>query len=262
MDPGQMAQQLKHELQTVTWAEGSGSVVFGTRNVIVYAGAASATRHPPGFPFALITIGDSTPDATDPSLITTTFEIAAAVNVAGDPFGELAVIGGARPTAGTSAGAGATEVAERVRSAIQSLTAFDGAPLVVSGTGIGAPAILDDVPHVVIHTFRVDVLCTSQPTYTAPQEFKVVGDIGSWRGEHCSRRFDFLQYRVGFKAGSTPPTSPADCDSIVATTTNVETGVDTLPGRVYAVFADYKRTPSATTVHRSSDPVVGSYITT
>ena len=257
-----MAQQLRKELQTVTWEEGSAAVVFGSRNVFVYAGAPSANRHPPGFPFALITIGDSTPDATDPALITTTFEIAAVVNVAGDPYGESAVIGGARPTAGTSAGAGATEVGERVRSAIQKLTAFDGAPLVVSGTGIGAPAVLEDAPHVVVHTFRVDVLCTSQPLYTSPQEFKVVGDIGSWRGEHCSNRFDFLQYRVGFKTGSTPPTSPADCDSIVATTTNIETAVSTSPGRVYAVFADYKRTPSSTTVHRSSEAIVGSYITT
>ena len=64
--PWQMAQQIKHELAQVAWPGGARDVVFGSRGVFVYAGAPpSDEEHPPGFPFALVTIGGGSPDDDD-----------------------------------------------------------------------------------------------------------------------------------------------------------------------------------------------------
>jgi len=263
MNPWQMAQQLKKELQTVTWPSGSGEVVFGPRSVFVYAGAPpSEDQHPPGFPFALITIGGGTPDPDDPGVIEQTFTIAIAQNVVGDPLGENAVIGGSRADFGKSAGAGIAEVSERVRSAVQAMTAHDGAAVVVTGSGVGAPATMGQGRHIALDEFTVTALCTSQPRYAAPQELHLVGQTWSWEGDWCTPRFDFVQFRLGYVEGSTPATSPGGLDGIIYTGSNTEYPAAAAPGRVYQVFADYNGHGSASlsVVAASSDAEVGSYV--
>ena len=66
MNSWQLAQQIRHELQLVSWEQGSADPVFGSRGVLVYAGALSEEQHPPGFPFALVTVGSGSPDPDDP----------------------------------------------------------------------------------------------------------------------------------------------------------------------------------------------------
>ena len=121
MNSWQLAQQIKHELGLVAWDSGSRDVVFGPRNVLVYAGALGEDQHPPGFPFALVTVGSGSPDPDDPDLIEQQFGIIAAVQVVGDPMGQGAIIGSSRADYGKSAGAGIAEVGERVRYAIERL---------------------------------------------------------------------------------------------------------------------------------------------
>ena len=88
MNSWQLAQQIRHELQLVSWEQGSADLVFGSRGVLVYAGALSEEQHPPGFPFALVTVGSGSPDPDDPDLIEQQFGIIAAVQVVGDPMGQ------------------------------------------------------------------------------------------------------------------------------------------------------------------------------
>ena len=260
MNPWQLAQQIKHELAQVTWPGGSGDVVFGPRGVFVYAGAPpTEEQHPPAFPFALVTINSGSPDPDDPDIIEQTFSIVTVVEVAGDPLGENAVIGGARADYGKSAGAGVAEVAERVRSAVQKLTAYDGAAVVVSGSGTGAPQTLGKGRHLALEEFQVAALCTSAPRYTAPQELKRSGDVWSWRGEWCAPRFDFVQFRLGYAPTSELVATPEELDTIIYTGSNFEWSSAKIAGRAYQIFADYNGHGGASAAV-SSEPVLGSYI--
>lgn len=260
MNPWQMAQQIKYELQNVVWPTGTGDEVFGARSVFVYAGAPpTEDEHPVGFPFALVTIDSGSPDEDDPDLILQTFSIATAVEVAGDPLGEAAVIGGARSDFGKSGGAGIAEVAERVRFAAQKLTAFDGAAVVVSGSGIGASNVLGRGRHIAFDEFSISALCTSQPRFLAPQELKVAGDTWSWRSGGISSRYDFLHYRLGYVAGDTPVASPVDLAGTIYTGTDTETAVAPVSGRTYQIFADYNG-HGDTSIANSSSADLGSFL--
>lgn len=260
MNPWQLAQQLKHELGQVAWTTGARDVVFGPRSVFVYAGATPTDeQHPPGFPFALVTIGAGTPDADDPDLIEQTFSIVSAVEVAGDPLGEHAVIGGSRSSYGKSAGAGIAEVAERVRFAVQKLTAYDGAAVVVSGAGTGAPSVLGRGRQLALDEFTVTALCTSAPRYTAPQELTLTGETWSWSGAWTSPRFDFVDYVLGYTTATEPVSDPSQLQAVIYTGTNLETPGGAAAGRIYQVFARYNGHGGPVAVE-FSPPELGSYV--
>lgn len=258
MNSWQMAQQIKHELASVTWPAGTQDLVFGSRGVMAFAGALNENQHPPGFPFALVTIGGGAPDADDPDIIDQQFAVVVAVQVAGDPMGEHAVIGSSRPFNGRSSGAGIVEVGERVRYATERLTAYDGGAIVVSGAGVGAPNTLGAGKQIAFEEFTIAALCTSRPRFTAPQQLKLAGDTWSWFGDHCSRRFDFQSFVLGYIDGSTPATSLADI-TVVYTGTDAETAVGGVAGRVYHLFAQYNG-HGGTAITDASTVEVGSYI--
>jgi hypothetical protein len=261
MNSWQLAQQIRHELQLVSWEQGSADLVFGSRGVLVYAGALSEEQHPPGFPFALVTIGSGTPDADDPDLIEQQFGIIAAVQVVGDPMGQGAVIGSSRADYGKSAGAGIAEVGERVRYAIEKLNTYVGASIIVSGSGVGAPASMGKGKHHAFEEYTVTALCTSRPDYQSPEQLQYVDGNIEWQGEWISRRFDFLRYTLGYTSDGVPVASSSDLDAIIyqGTESSFEYAADS--GFVYQVFADYNghggATPSA-----SSQALRGSYLLT
>lgn len=265
MNAWQLAQQLRHELATITWQYGSGHVVFGERSVLVVAGSPTEDQIPPGFPFALITVDGGDPDPDEPSLITQAFSVTAVAESAGDPMGEHGMIGSSRADLGKSVGAGILEVAERVRAATQKLTGFDGASIVVSGSAIGEPLVLGRGRHMVSQRFTLSALCTSQPFYASPQQFRRNGNTLRWRGDHCEARFDFLQYRVGWLLGSTPPTSPDQAGvTTVYSGTARECVTPIVGNRSYAVWADYS--PRGV-LYEVADPlssatIVGSWVYT
>lgn len=260
MNPWQMAQQLKHELAQVTW-DGSTNPVFGTRSVYVYAGAPpSDEEHPPQFPFCLVTIGTGTPDEDHPELIQQTFTVVVAVEVAGDPLGEQAVIGGARSSASRSSGAGIAQVAERVRYAIQNLTTYDGASIIVSGSGVGSPSTLGRGRQVVFDEYTVEALCTSQPHFPAPQQLTRSGTSWSWQGATVAGRYDFVGYVLGYKAGAIPATSVDDI-STVYEDTDAQTTHTPVDGSTYHIFAKFNAT-GLTGQNEYSTVEVGSYLST
>ncbi len=260
MNPWQMAQQLKHELQQAVWPSGTGETVFGSQSVYCYAGAAADDVHPPGFPFALVTVGGGTPDPDDPDLIEQQFSVAIAAEVAGDPLGEHAIIGGSRASYGSSQGAGVLEIGERVRATVQKLTAYDGAAVVVSGSGTGAPATLGQQgKQIALEEFTVTALCTSAPRYTAPQELRVSNGTWTWEGAWTSSRFDFIEYHLGYVSGTDPVASYSDLDATVYQGADLSVYEPAVSGRTYHVFAVYNGHGGATGA-AYSDPELGSYL--
>jgi len=262
MNPWQMAQQIKHKLARVTWAGGAGAVVFGSRSVFCYAGTAPSEEElPAGFPFALVTIDNATPDEEDPELLQQVFSVLAVVETTGDPLGEFAVIGSSRADLGRSAGAGIAEVSERVRFAVQDLSGVDGASLLVSASGTGSPAAVGRGRHLAFDQFTVTALCTSQPHYAAPQNLRLANDVFSWAGAHCSARFDFLRFRLGYVTGTVPASSPSAA-TIVYTGTNLEFGIAAAPGRTYSVWADYDPRGTGSPAASSDGALVGAFLRT
>ncbi len=261
MNPLQMAQQIKHELETVVWADGSGDVVFGDQgSVLVYAGAVTEDEIAPGLPMALVTIDTGTADESHPEFLEQTFGVIVLAEAAGGPMGEFAVIGGVRPDLGKSAGAGVAEVAERVRSALQKLTGADGAKVLLSASATAAPQTLGEGRHMAFDELSVTAFCTSQPHYAAPQQLTESSDTWTWKGAHCTERFDFVQFRLGYKTGSTPPATPAECNAFVYTGSDLTTSHVPVAGRVYAIFADYNTRGGATVHNSSPGSLIGTYV--
>lgn len=260
MNPWQLAQQIQHVLKAAAWPGGSQEPVFGEQKVAVYSGPPDAATLPAGFPFALVIIGDYTPDPDEPGLIEQTFEIGVANQVEGDSLGSRAVLGGPIADLGSSMGRGSAELKAQALAAIEDLTGADGAAIVVSSQGGSGPQQLDK-RHLVFESCRLTAVCTTAPHYTAPQELRIRGNVIRWNGSQCSPRFDFLQYRVGFVAGSTPAATPDDLDTVEFTGTAIEAPISPAPGRTYSVFADYDPRGSGSAA-ASSSALVGSWVTT
>lgn len=261
MNPSQMAQQLKHLLAAVVWPSGAGEVVFGANGVQIFAGEPTQEQIPPSFPFVLIGLGAGTPDDDDPALIAHSFQIMSCVSVLGDPLGEHAIIGGPILDIGKSASRGIGEVAARARFAIQDLTGANGAQIRAVASSLSTPVLLAG-RHVAVDEWEVTALCTSEAHYTAPQELETSG-TWSWAGGACSSRFDFVQYRVGYSSGATPPETPEDADAIVYTGTADSAVISAGSGRAYAVFADYSSRQTPGVIEGSSSgSVVGAFVLT
>lgn len=241
MNPWQMAQQIKHELQQITWPDGTGGKVFGNlkqSSVVVFAGVPTEQQLPTGYPWALVGIGNGEADEDHPELIEQQFEIVCGAQVGGDPMGEFALIGGSQSDLGKSAGRGILEVAERVRSAVQNLTGVDGAPVQITTSSTGSPTVVGRGKHLALDELVLTAVCTSALHYSAPQEASVSGSTLSWNGAHCEARFDFYQYRVFEEAGTEPSADPVSNGTLCYTGTATEkTGINT--GKALTVVADY-----------------------
>jgi len=259
-----MAQQLKYMLQTVEWPDGDAEVVFGSRGVTIFAGRPTLEQIPPGFPFAMVSIGTGLIDQDHPDLLQQNFEILYAVNVGGDPLGEFAMIGSSTANIGHSAGRGLLEIQERVRSAIENLVDASGVKIVVQQTSIEAPTQMAPGQHIAIGADTVSAICTRAPYYAAPQNLQVSSDTWTWDGDHCSSRFDFIQYRLAYASGATPPTltpaTPAPEEATVAYTGTTATTTQTAgTGRAWVIVADYGSRSSGT-VEGTSSTIVGSWV--
>lgn len=263
MNPLQMALQIRKELRALVWDVGSGDVVFGDRGVLVYAGGLLTEEQVvPGFPFALVVIESGTPDSDHPELIEQGFTVLTAAEVAGDPMGEFAVIGGSAADLGKSANRGVAEIAARVRSAVEDLVGVDGAKVILSSTSTGGAATVGRGRHIAFDELGLTAWCTSALHYAAPQQLDNTSDTWTWQGAHCSDRFDFLQYRLMYKTGSTPPDTPGDADDVVYTGTAATTTHTAVVGRAYSVFADYNARGGSSVEGSSLGSEVGAYLTT
>lgn len=257
MNRWQMAQQIRHELESVRWQWGSQELVFGARGVVVTAAGITEEQIPKGFPFALVQLDSGSADPEHPELLTEQFTILVAANVAGDAMGEHAIIGGPTADLGHSAGRGCAELSERARYALQDLTGADGAKIILSGSQTEAPVTLGRGKHLAMESFALEAICTSQPHYAAPQEVTYSAGTWSWQGSHCSERYDFIQFRLVGHASTIPPKTP-DEGSVVYTGTQAQASHTANNGWSYTVFADYG---SRGRLEASSTDEVGSTYT-
>jgi hypothetical protein len=261
MNPWQMAHQIRHELEQVAWPDGNAHLVFGAKGqrVCVFAGAPSEDQLPGAFPCCFVQIGNGTPDPDHPSLIEQTFSLMTVAEGAGDPLGEHAIVGGATPDIGQSAGRGVAELDERVRAAVADLTGADGAPIIVTATSLGSPSPLGDGQHLALSGLDLTVLCTSALHYSAPQELTITGGTAfAWEGAHCSDRWDFINYQLVELIGTSPANDPTEGTVLYTGTTASFSGV-AQAGYTYTVFANYGSRPGGTVVLGTSDPEKGSY---
>lgn len=262
MNARQMAQQIKSVLATAIWPESPNALVFGERLVFVLAGPPDENELPGSFPFALVNIGGGTSDPDDPNLLDQTFDVLTVSDVSGGRMGEQALIGGAKSSLGTSANRGVLELDDRVRDALKDLRGVDGAALQLHTTATGSTVHLGRGRHLGIGESTFTGWVTAAPSYTNPTRLAKSGSDWTWAGGQCSNRFDFLQYRLGYVAGSTPAQTPGDLDTVVYTGTVAATTRTPIAGKAYSVFADYG-SRGGTAIEGSSDGrELGAFLTT
>lgn len=262
MNPTQLAQQIKATLESLRWTHGSKDLVFGaTGNVAVVAGQPLDSRLPPGMPCALVSVEGGQFDEADPATMEARLRVFVLQEVAGDRMGEHSVIGGAQSDPGRSAGKGVGEILAACVMALKDLTGADGAQVQLSGSTMGSPAPIGE-SRVVMQEFEIAAVCTSEAHYAAPQRLRYeVEPVWRWKwdGAHCASRFDFLQYRMVRKHGTTPSIDPTD-GTVVYTGTAPQflTTTEHASGYVYTVFADYNAR-GGSAVEGSSLPEVGAW---
>jgi len=268
MNPWQMAQQIKKELQAVAWPGGAAEVVFGLQagQVRVVAGAPTEDQMPTTYPAAWIVMGDGSPDEDHPELIDQNFRIITGAQSYGDKDGEHSIIGGPSPNLGASDNRGILEIAERVRNAIGDLTGADGAKMQLVATALDTPFAVGPLSHITFDDLTVAALCTTDLNYDEPQQLVRAGTAWSWQGTHISDRFDFRRYTLGYKAGTTVDDAAATLADITTTVYQNTTAATThtaVSGQVYSVFAEYNArsgTGGSTTDGSSAGNRVGAFV--
>ena len=120
--------------------------------------------------------------------------------------------------------------------------------------------MIDSVSHVAAQQISVTARGPSGLYYAAPQELAHSGvdNAWSWQGAPCSSRFDFLQFRLVQKEGSSPSSDPSDGTTLY-TGTAATTVLPRSFSHTYTVFADYNARGGAT-VEGSSSPLRGSWV--
>ena len=258
MSPSQLAQQIKHLLEQATWPVEGGEVVFGDRgSVVVFAGAPTEEQIPAGLPFCLVGIDNASFDDEDPNHLTQEFTITVAAEVAGDPMGEHALIGGSTSSLAHSAGRGVAEVSEQVRRAVQDLTGADGAMVQLSGAATSAPQLLGRQRHIALQDLTLSAVCTSTAYYSPPSRLRWSAGVWRWDGDHCSDRFDFSEFILMRKQGTQASVDPDDGTQIYHGH-NTEYEAVKSNGYTYTVFATYSSRGNAV-IDGISDPETGSY---
>lgn len=259
MNPWEMAKQIQDVLRTMSWPGGSTEKVFGPRGVYVFAGTPTEEQVPPAFPWALIGIDTATADEDHPEVLTQDYTIVTAAEVAGDPLGSNAVIGGSVAELGKSVGRGIAEIDERVRIAVGNLLGVDGAKIKLSTASIGSPTRLGRGHHIAMASLTITAVVTSALHYAAPQLLVYAAGTWTWSGPHCSDRFDFLQYRLVSLAGASPPETPAD-GTVVYTGSTASFTASRSGSTTYSVFADYNARAGSSVDGSSSGSEVGAYV--
>lgn len=270
MNQGQMGQQIQHVLQRVRWPVGAQDVVFGAQKgpVIVLAGRPTQQNFPTVFPCCIILLSDGDPDEDEPSLIEHSFRLITGVLAPGDPRGEHAMIGGPTRDLGKSPNRGIAEVTARVRVAVGDLNGADGAPIQLRATAIDTPFSDGRLSHIVFDEHTLTALCTSDLSYSPPQEFREVDGLWTWAGGdggtdaaagegHCAGRFDFLTYVIRRVSAPLFPQAPTEGSAVYTGTaaTHTETPI---VGQNYGIFALYDPRKKGAPEGNSDPEVVGS----
>lgn len=254
MNPGQLAQQVKHLLASAAWDD--GCLVFGESGVSVIAG--TPTQPPTAYPWALVSIGAGEFDDEEPEMLRQSIGVYTGVRLAGDDLGEHAVIGGALGANGS--GRGIVEVDEIVRATVGRLTGADGCSVTLSASSVSGTGILEDNRALAFGELTLSAVCTSLPSFASPHRLKVSGGTWTWDGSECESRYDFVEYLLVDSPGPGPAASPSAGDTVyqgtAATTDAAVSGVAT----VFAAYGDRGTLGSSSTATDYSRPIRGTYV--
>lgn len=260
--------QLKTKIAAAVWPEGAGEVVIGNRVYLSTASPEVEERTP--VHWVAIAPGGWTSDPDDPSLGMQDFVVSVITGVAGDPFGEASLIGGARTGdtsnygKGSTKGRGSLEVESALWSALSLLGPKDGVSAVAALASADAVAAVEDEhgSGSVGRRYVVSCRCTMVDDYPSPQEFVATGGVGqivcTWALPPS--RFDRRQIVLRYASGATPPTSatagsPATLSGDLATSVTLTLAAGTWS---LALFCGYNPNGRSANEHFSPQDL-GSY---
>lgn len=260
MNAWQVALQLKYLLQNVQWAGGSGTLVFGDRGVAVFSGIPDENHVPVQSHWCLVSVDSGTADESDPDVWEQNYTLIIGAQVVGDRLGEQALTGGPSATLVHSKGRGVLELTDRVLSAVGDLSALNGIQIHTSAASLTSPIYLQDNRHLALQTIGLDAICTSQRYYSPPQQiaYDANDQQFTWTGTQCSSRWDFLQYRLVKKSGSSASLYPQDGTTLYRGM-NAYYDVAAVGGNTYTVFAEYD-SRGRNTPEDASEPETGAYL--
>ena len=191
------------------------------------------------FPYFLINLEDASADPANPGLFEQVLSGILGVSVAGDQFGETALLGGVRSNGILgSGGRGLLEVQEEVFEALALLTGADGVNATCTYKSGVAAAIVEDIGYVTQRAFRFECLATLARYYHAPQNLVKSTDDLTWTLP--PERFDRFKVHLRKNLTTTPPTSATDGTEVVLASNLATSVTDAVVGTVsYAIFCEY-----------------------
>ena len=217
MNTWQVCNQLKYLLLAESWPEGKTEPVFG--QVKVSAGPTETGLAQLRFPFVILTPSDAAADAEEPKLLAQNLDARLVVRNAGDPWGEDALMGGARANGtGSSDGRGLLEIEELLFDAIGNLQVLSGVKLKVIYKSSPEPVQDSTHGYVVVRDYRFELWVTQDRSYAPASRFTAVDATGgdaslAWRVPPS--RYDLRQVFVRRAAGATPPPTVTSGTAVV-----------------------------------------------
>jgi hypothetical protein len=214
VDAGQILQQVKFELQSVTWDDSPGNSVFGgTDSVKITGGVDDRLLNEIRYPAAFVVDQGSDTDPEEPCIRNRRVLVGIMLCQFGDRFGEATMIGSNRSaTDGTSVSRGIMEVAERVHKAIGRLEKVDGINRLGFLESDVQPVFVRDMRVVLQKDFVMNIVHEEVTSFPPVCLLSAVGAAGSvtltW--QETGPRYDSFNIHIRRVAGSSsgfPPTS-------------------------------------------------------
>lgn len=270
MNRWQVARQLAHKLRTVDWPGGSSDVFAGV--AIMAIPDDQFVRDVIAGPVATVTPLDARMDpeyGDEPGIVECDFAIRTFQVVAGDPYGESALIGAHRASATDSDGRGILEIEEVVFDAIGDLGRDLGLVVNAWQARIGSFPITEDregTTYLAAMEHRVTALCTVDRRYPSPEELVATdaagaGDVDlSWAA--FEDRYDRHRFRLFRASGASAPAYEGGTEVTLAS--NTATSVTDSPGAgtfSYALYKTYDETGTYDGGTASSDERVSAALT-
>lgn len=237
MNQWQIAYQIHYQLTEATWTDGAQSKVFCGGYVSDRPVQRALGTIPT--PFFRVNIGPTVPNAERPDLLEDAqFEVQIVTSVAGDRYGQHAIMGAHRSGQGRSTGRGLMEVEEEMLSAIQMMTGADGVNIRNVAKSAQAAATVEDLGPVATRSYAFSALCTTFRHYHAPYNLALSSTTLSW--SLPPDRFDRYRIIIRESATSTPPSSPT-AGTAVTLSSNLATSVDvgSGSGRSWSAWCEY-----------------------
>lgn len=157
MNEYDVAVQAKSLLGAAVWPGVGGERVFG--KVLVSAGVdVERTKAQLRYPFCLILPGSTTPDEDSDALTTSTLTFLVVHRVAGDPWGETVLVGGAGPGTGlVSQGQGLMQIQQVLYDTLKLLTEQSGVQIQLISASAIAASLDEEIGYVASRQFEFSV---------------------------------------------------------------------------------------------------------